>query len=62
LCDFSDEDGTPPNSFRKLKYFLHMNHFAYVSVDLPYSIKDIPSMGRPFVFSVMGMQITMALY
>jgi len=39
-----------------------MNHFAYVSVDSPYSIKDIPSMGRPFVFSVMGMQITMAQY
>jgi len=60
LCDFCDEGGTPPNSFQKLKSFLHMSNFAYVYVDSPYSIKDIPFRGRPFVFSVMGMQIMMA--
>jgi hypothetical protein len=29
-----------------------MNHFASIFIDSPYSIKHIPSMGTPFMLSV----------
>jgi hypothetical protein len=54
LCDSSDEDRMLPNFLCPLKSLLHMNHFASISIDSPYSIRHIPSMGTPFVLSVVN--------
>jgi len=35
-------------------FFGHMNHYASIFIDSPYSIIDIPSVGRPYVPSVIG--------
>jgi len=43
------------------KYFLHTSYSTYVYVDSPYSIIDIPFMGKPFVLSVVDYLKTMSL-
>jgi len=52
LCGSSNEGGTLANFFFPSKYFLHRNHYASIFANSLYSIIDIPSMGRPYVLSV----------
>ncbi len=52
LCNSFNENGMPLISFCPSTSFLQMSHSVFISYDSPYSIQDIPFMGRPFVRNV----------
>jgi hypothetical protein len=52
LCNSINEDGMPPNSLCPSKSLLQTSNSVFVSTNSPYSIRNIPFVGKPFVLSV----------